>query len=434
MLDKINKDYKAHFALSNWLEENYLKEIFHPGFERMALAFSSFKKEFKRRNIKIITIAGTNGKGGVSFGLYNLLKKEKRVALWSSPHILSPVERFQLPSGFVDASRLLLTFQKCHKQLVQEDNNLSFYEFLFFCFCELALDEKVDILILEVGMGGRLDAVNVFDPHLTCITSISRDHINFLGNSYKSILKEKLGIARSAVPLITSLELLFLRQECEKFCAEKQIPWKDIYPKNIDSEGPSYKDLNQNMAKELYKKIKLKKSADLREGEHKKVRENLGKGRWEKVTIGNRSFIFIGAHNLDGMRKFVGRAAFDEFKINALCKKEEALNVYEFWLGLSDRELVELKNIVAALICFTGPKKIHLFSFNHPRAISFKKLKILKESFDQRVVLSLDLFDEIKRTENEKNKVVVTGSNYFIGEVQKLLLNHYPSHSHKLLP
>ena len=143
---------------------------------------------------------------------------------------------------------LLGQFEKSYQEVKENNFTLSYYEFLFHVFLSLCVFKKVDVLILEVGLGGRLDAVNYLDPSLTAITSISRDHQEFLGNSFNLILREKLGIARPGIPLVTAFELKYLRGLATTYCRQNLIPYIDMRHKELIPKNANYSDQNRLMA------------------------------------------------------------------------------------------------------------------------------------------------------------------------------------------
>jgi dihydrofolate synthase/folylpolyglutamate synthase len=136
----------------------------------------------------IITVAGTNGKGETTLWLSRELGKKPH-CVWISPHVERITERFRSEEGEISESELIKLVDECH-ELVQENNfKLSYYEFLFLVFCHWAGSRDCDYLLLEVGLGGRLDAVNVFDAKLVLLPSISRDHQEFLGHRYEKCME-----------------------------------------------------------------------------------------------------------------------------------------------------------------------------------------------------------------------------------------------------
>ena len=202
-------------SLVNEVMKRFGHEVFTPGLARTKPLYSFYVNWVEQSKIPVITIAGTNGKGESAYSLEWLLSNEKfRSALWTSPHIESISERFSFDCNLVPLDILSEVCEEFFKKIEQLDYKISFYEFFFLIFLELSfrhfktLDEeskKKFVIILEVGLGGRLDAVNHFSANIVCLTSISRDHREILGNQYRLILSEKCGVLRSNAFLLSSL-------------------------------------------------------------------------------------------------------------------------------------------------------------------------------------------------------------------------------------
>lgn len=153
------------------------------------------------RSFKTIHIAGTNGKGSCSHTIASILQEAGyKVGLYTSPHLTDFRERIRVNG------------RKITEQYVMDfiDNERGFFEPLYPTFFELTTalafkyfaDEKVDVAVIEVGMGGRLDCTNIIQPDLSIITNISLDHTQFLGNTMAEIAREKAGIIKQGVPVI----------------------------------------------------------------------------------------------------------------------------------------------------------------------------------------------------------------------------------------
>ncbi len=153
------------------------------------------------RSYKTIHIAGTNGKGSCSHTIASILQEAGyKVGLYTSPHLTDFRERIRVNG------------RKITEQYVMDfiDNERGFFEPLYPTFFELTTalafkyfaDEKVDVAVIEVGMGGRLDCTNIIQPDLSIITNISLDHTQFLGNTMAEIAREKAGIIKQGVPVI----------------------------------------------------------------------------------------------------------------------------------------------------------------------------------------------------------------------------------------
>ncbi|MBD79312.1 MAG: tetrahydrofolate synthase [Crocinitomicaceae bacterium] len=153
------------------------------------------------RGFKSIHVAGTNGKGSTSHMIASILQEAGyRVGLYTSPHLIDFRERIKI-NGEVIAKEDVINFVSTYRQEF-EKINLSFFEWTVgLCFSYFA-KQKVDIAIVEVGMGGRLDSTNVIEPLLSIITNIGLDHTQFLGNTLSLIAKEKAGIIKPSIPVI----------------------------------------------------------------------------------------------------------------------------------------------------------------------------------------------------------------------------------------
>lgn len=149
----------------------------------------------------VITVGGTNGKGSTCAMLENILRcAGYRVGLYTSPHLLDYNERVRVEA--VPASDAVLCDAFAAVEAARGDVPLTYFEFGTLAAWKIFADAKLDVLILEVGMGGRLDAVNAFEPDCSIVTSVDFDHMQFLGDTREAIGREKAGIFRAGRPAI----------------------------------------------------------------------------------------------------------------------------------------------------------------------------------------------------------------------------------------
>ena len=157
---------------------------------------------------KIIHVAGTNGKGSVCAYMQSLLLTEKKtVGFFTSPHLVKMNERIRIDGEEISDEMFLSTFDivfaAVQKMKADGKPHPTFFEFLFAMAMTAFADSGVEYIILETGLGGRLDATNAIDvPFLTIITSISLDHTEILGETIEEIAAEKAGILKRDVPII----------------------------------------------------------------------------------------------------------------------------------------------------------------------------------------------------------------------------------------
>lgn len=170
-----------------------------PGLEnitKMAAALGN-----PHRRYPVIHVAGTNGKGSTSHSLAAILQQAGyKVGLHTSPHLKHFCERFRINGQMVD-EELVVQFLQQHQHLISELQP-SFFEYGVLMAFQFFADAEVDLAIIEVGLGGRLDSTNIVNPMLSIITNISWDHAQLLGNSLEAIAAEKAGIIRTGVPVI----------------------------------------------------------------------------------------------------------------------------------------------------------------------------------------------------------------------------------------
>ena len=184
-------------SLDEWL--NWQQDL-HP--KNIDFKIERIKSVYNKLNIKqiakkIIIVAGTNGKGSTVAILESLLHESKfKVGSFTSPHILKYNERIKISKQNIDDEALVDTFKVI--DAARGDTTLTYFEFATLAAFYIFSKSSLDFAILEVGLGGRLDATNIIDSDLSIITSIGIDHTEFLGSSIDSIANEKAGVMRSS--------------------------------------------------------------------------------------------------------------------------------------------------------------------------------------------------------------------------------------------
>jgi len=188
-------------SLSGWLE---WQEGFHPrsidlGLERAAGVFKALNP--KAIKPPTIIVAGTNGKGSCIAFLEAIYRAQGyRVGSYTSPHILKYNERIRIDGQSVSDDMICQAFERI--DAVRDDVSLSYFEFGTLAALDIFWRSRLDIQLLEVGLGGRLDAVNIIDSDVSLITSICIDHVDWLGETRDAIAYEKAGVFREGVPAV----------------------------------------------------------------------------------------------------------------------------------------------------------------------------------------------------------------------------------------
>lgn len=181
-----------------WLESCHPREI-DLGLERVGGVAQRLGLSFS--DTKVVTVAGTNGKGSCVGLLSSLLTAAGyRTATYTSPHLLNYNERIVIAGVAVDDCQLVAAFDRIDG--ARQAISLSYFEFGTLAALDLFNRQELDVIILEVGLGGRLDAVNIIDADVAVITSIAIDHQDWLGDDREKIGREKAGILRRNKPLV----------------------------------------------------------------------------------------------------------------------------------------------------------------------------------------------------------------------------------------
>ena len=197
---------KNLITLDDWLA--YIERL-HP--TPIDMGLDRVKAVAERMGLKfdcpVITVAGTNGKGSTCAMLEAILMEAGyRTGVYTSPHLVHFEERCRVRGDIVNASDLIANFARVESARSQngDEISLTYFEFTTLAILQLLADAKLDVVILEVGLGGRLDAVNILDADCAVITSVDLDHMEFLGSDRESIGFEKAGIMRAGKPVVVS--------------------------------------------------------------------------------------------------------------------------------------------------------------------------------------------------------------------------------------
>lgn len=290
-----------------------------------------------QEGIKIIHVAGTNGKGSVCAYLNAmLLAGGKKTGLFTSPHLVRINERFQINGEDVSDEQFLDAFLKVEKAAkeyeAEGEGHPSYFETLFLMGMLIFKEADVEYLVMETGLGGRLDATNVVEKPLACIiTSISRDHTEYLGDTLEAIAGEKAGIIKAGVPVIYDasqpgpasviaakakemgspawpMEPSFYEMKTQ---SREGITFTFAYPGGEKAElaipyVAKYQMMNASLA--FYTMHILQDVHDIPKNV---LAEGLSKIKWPcRMEMAAPGVIIDGAHNEDGIAQFVSTAGY----------------------------------------------------------------------------------------------------------------------------
>jgi dihydrofolate synthase/folylpolyglutamate synthase len=388
--------------LEDWVFFHYGLEVFTPGLKRISHALADLKKDLHRS--KIVIIAGTNGKGETTHRLSQHFL-DSTFCTWTSPHIHSISERFSSEVGNIQMAELAELFLESHHIVQKENYHLTYYEFLFYVFCRWAVKKSPQYLFLEVGLGGRLDAVNALDADLVLLSSISRDHQEFLGERYDLILEEKMGVLRPHSKLISYLDLHYLRERAAYKAALLNVNHVDL-GELINIPAFEFSKRNQFLAHAAFCSLT---GAELRAKNWESSSESLT-FRGETVR-GSNDWRLFGSHNVDGVRKLI------QFLHSANYNSKDS----PFDAVVTSFSKRSEKDIKAMLKMLKQAQlgKVFVTAFKHPKACPRDVLE--KLTGDEGLTFVENIAEHVQGWTHQK--VLVLGSYYFLGELQPLLRN-----------
>lgn len=278
-----------------------------------------------QKNLKCIHVAGTNGKGSTSHMLASVLQEAGyKVGLYTSPHLKDYRERIKI-NGVKISEDFVCDFINKNKAFF-EANDMSFFEMTVGLAFDYFFKEKVDIAIIEVGMGGRLDATNIITPMVSVITNIALDHTQFLGNTPEAIAYEKAGIIKPGIPVVigeytNETKPVFLSKAAannsEIYFASDLI--HESYPSDLigDYQVQNKKTVLQTIAVvNSQKEFKIYET-DIKSGLLNVVKNTGLEGRWQQLGESPK-IICDTAHNKNGLEivmKQIQKEKFDTLHI-----------------------------------------------------------------------------------------------------------------------
>lgn len=365
--------------------------------------------------IKIVHIAGTNGKGSTAAILANILKcAGYKTGLYTSPHLIEYTERIKINGEEILKKDFAEYINEICLIADKHDIRLTEFEILTICAYKYFYDKKVDIAVIETGLGGRFDATNVCKkPLLSVITSISFDHTDRLGKTIEQIAFEKAGIIKEKSTVITEISnkgFKVIKQTAEEKKA-KLIVVANYVEMNF-KDGVNYAVIQDKKYEfpllGLYQKSNLSlvmKALEYFKVSQKALEEGLKTAHWSARLeyIKQKNLIIDGAHNPDGANEL--KKSLDYY-----FRGQKRTFIYST-LNTKDYEKI-------AEILFNPDDTVYFYEFDNKNAISY-------DEFTQKVnfIKNIKMFnpEELENIMNYGGLKIVTGSLYMIGSLYSRL-------------
>lgn len=393
------------------------------------------------KQIPVIHVAGTNGKGSVCALLRGVFKEAGlAVGMFISPHLVTVNERFEYDGEMISDDEFLECFLLIYNK-VKEDKYIklgyhpSYFEFLFFMSVAWFMKKRPDVIIYETGLGGRLDATNsLASPKLSVITEIGFDHMEYLGDTIEKIAGEKAGIIKNNVPVVfVDKELSGEVIKC--VAKEKNAPFIAVNKKNIKNLSRTSKRIDFSLKSTYYDNTNLcVNSVALYQAENAALSfyalETLAKGGIFDISLGNIKSgfskmnwpgrmeevyegIFIdGAHNEDGISAFLDSVAQDGAKKRCL-----------LYSAVDDKRIEEITELITGSELFDT---VILTKMEGYRATSLERLGECFGNFCGKVLSYNSVeegFKELLRNRDSFDTCYAVGSLYLVGEIKRVLNN-----------
>lgn len=404
------------------------------------------------KRIKFVHVAGTNGKGSVSATLCGLLAGSGyKVGLYTSPHLNSVRERFRINDRFISRNDFAELASQIKNAL--QDREITYFEFTTTLALLWFARQQVDLAILEVGMGGRLDATNVITPLVSVITNVAMDHQAWLGDTLTKISQEKAGIIKAKVPVISGVNADESRTVVTETCKKNKSPLyllADHFNITKEADGSlTYRGIDGKITDSLHSNLKgrhqvgntglalatLELLADVNfKVDFSLINNSLQAIKWpgrlEYFSLSQKDktykYLLDGAHNPAGVHT-LKQTLTTEFDFEKLIM---------IWGSMIDKEITESLSIITPIcdyIIFTavaGERSATAEQLQHalpsasPARLSddTSNLPLHKP---RKVYCTDSVADALHKAVNlakKRDLICIAGSLYLIGEVRKLLL------------
>ena len=394
---------------------------------------------------KMIHVAGTNGKGSVCAYLESLLLGQGfHTGVFVSPHLVTMCERIRIDRHMITEREFYDAFVTVRDAIVLKQEkepefpHPTFFEFLFLMGMVVFEAKKVDVIVLETGLGGRLDATNVVTPKVSVITRIGLDHCQYLGDTKEKIAKEKAGIIKNDTPVVYADTLCEVSRVIEQEAKEKHAKAYPVGTKDFRVEKSNHKTVDFSFHSRYYSYIGFTLSTTaLYQAENAalalrafevfmgeahylpdELQASLSETKWEARMDEVLPGIFVdGAHNVDGVRAFLETVSAHE---------HTGKNILIFGV-VSDKAYPEMIDMIMQSGLFD---EILITGMADERAVH---ADTLQEIFTRYTTEKLHEFKKVSdalsygiKEKGETDRLYIAGSLYLAGYILPLLKEEFP--------
>ncbi len=404
------------------------------------------------KTLQFVHVAGTNGKGSVSVNIVSILQAAGyTVGLFTSPHLSSVRERFRIGDGYISEEQFANQATRIRKVLGEE--MITYFEFTTAIALLWFAESEVDLVVLETGLGGRLDATNIVWPLVSVITNVSMDHEAYLGNTLEAVAHEKAGIIKQGIPLVTGVAADVTRKvvtdRCKEVGAPLYIYGQDFSSKENSLTGWSWYSEAEIMERGAIEDLRCTIRGDYQRGNSslaiaavqllstqgfsvtgEQIKDGVQQVRWpgrlEYIEIDRTArspssehslkgstlrYLLDGAHNLAGVES-LARTLEQEYGF---------IRLIVIWGAMEDKDLQETLPMVgklASMLILTRPQ-------GERSADPSLLFGVLPDELQGICHLQADVSKALiwaEESAGEDDLIVVAGSLYLVGEVRSQLV------------
>lgn len=401
----INQDinYSEHI---DWLFQQFPAfqkqggQAYRPGLSHTHKLLSLFELDLEK--LKYIHVAGTNGKGSVcSITASILTEKKYQVGLFTSPHLFDFRERIRVNGAMISEQEVVAFCETIRNTKL--DFKPSFFEITFVLAIRHFTNQNCDYVVLETGMGGRLDATNVVNPLVSVITNIGLDHQQYLGNTLKDIAKEKAGIIKEKTPVIIGKKQDEVYAVFEQVSSEQKAPIYIAKESYTDAKLPKYQLENVNTAISALSELHIECSEEIIQKSLSNIYINTGYQKRMEIVQDKPTIIVDASHNKDGL----------EITLDEIREKYKG-KIYCIFGSTKERE------VNAGFMNIFNHTHLYFCTFSNERSKTVEDWNTINVTLNQSIEIHTDinpLFNEVRAKLSPNDVLLVTGSFFLLSDL-----------------
>jgi len=385
-------------TLDDWLnwQETLMEETIVLGLDRVQVVYDRLFPDGVPYSV--ITIAGTNGKGSTVSFIDSIYRQSKfKIGRSTSPHLLKYNERYAIDGVDVSDEVIIKAFEQIETQ--RHDITLTYFEFSTLAALIIFAEANIDLAILEVGLGGRLDSVNVVDSDVSVITNVAIDHTDYLGDTREKIGREKAGVMRTSRPCICGDQ--DPPQSLLAYAKEIETPVTFVsegYKGEIGLEG-AHQRINAAVAVEAVRKL-LHQFPVSEEMISEGIRKASIKARFEKRYIADKTVVLDVAHNPAAVKTLVETLS------------DSPMETVAIFSALIDKDIIDMVSLASESI-----RHWYLVPLSSDRAITSTELKKkFSDPSTTTICSNMNSAIEMSLALSGVERVVIFGSFYTIAD------------------